>query len=86
MNPKRVKPRIKMSTEVASATILSQTESQSQSQTQTNPEGLSFEVRECEHDGDHVYTPGSPTSPASPLEYDGEVGVLQRSQRRQELK
>lgn len=61
-----------MSTEVVSATTLSQT--------QTNPEGLSFEVRECEHDGDHVYTPGSPTSPASPLEYDGEVGVLQRSQ------
>ena len=82
MNPKRVKPRIKMSTEVASATILSQTESQSQPQPQTTPttEGLSFEVRECEHDGDHVYTPGSPVSPASPLEYDGEVGVLQRSQ------
>jgi len=47
----------------------------------TNEEGLSFEVRECEYDGDHVYTPGSPVSPASPLQYgDGEVGLLQRSE------
>jgi hypothetical protein len=42
-------------------------------------EGLSFEVREC--DGDHVYTPGSPTSPASELEYDDDScrSVLMRS-------
>jgi hypothetical protein len=42
-------------------------------------EGLSFEVREC--DGDHVYTPGSPTSPASELEYDDDScrSMLMRS-------
>lgn len=50
-------------------------------QNKTNDEGLSFEVRECEHDCDHVYTPGSPTSPASPLQCNGDdCGVLQRSQ------
>lgn len=69
MNPKRIKPRIKMSTEVAPI-------QSSQS------EGLSFEVREC--DGDHVYTPGSPTSPTSPasdLEYDDDScrSMLMRS-------
>ncbi len=69
VNPKRIKPRIKMSTEVASL-------QSSQS------EGLSFEVREC--GGDHVYTPGSPTSPASPasdLEYDDDScrSMLMRS-------
>lgn len=66
VNPKRIKPRIKMSTEVAPI-------QSSQS------EGLSFEVREC--DGDHVYTPGSPTSPASELEYDDDScrSMLMRS-------
>ncbi len=69
VNPKRIKPRIKMSTEVAPI-------QSSQS------EGLSFEVREC--DGDHVYTPGSPTSPTSPasdLEYDDDScrSMLMRS-------
>ena len=69
MNPKRIKPRIKMSTQVAPL-------QSSQS------EGLSFEVREC--DGDHVYTPGCPTSPASPasdLEYDDDScrSMLMRS-------
>ena len=66
MNPKRIKHCIKMSTEVAPI-------QSSQS------EGLSFEVREC--DGDHVYTPGSPTSPASELEYDDDScrSVLMRS-------
>lgn len=69
MNPKRIKPRIKMSTEVAPI-------QSSQS------EGLSFEVREC--DGDRVCTPGSPTSPASPaseLEYDDDScrSMLMRS-------
>ena len=59
-----------MSIEVVSSTT----------QTKTNEEGLSFEVRECEHDCDHVYTPGSPVSPASPLEYGDEVGLLQRSE------
>ena len=47
-------------------------------QNKTNDEGLSFEVRECEYDGDHVYTPGSPVSPASPIQCDGD-GVLIRS-------
>jgi hypothetical protein len=66
VNPKRIKHCIKMSTEVAPI-------QSSQS------EGLSFEVREC--DGDHVYTPGSPTSPASELEYDDDScrSVLMRS-------
>ena len=69
MNPKRIKPRIKMSTEVAPL-------QSSQS------EGLSFEVREC--GGDHVYTPGTPTSPVSPasdLEYDDDScrSMLMRS-------
>ena len=62
MNPKRIKPRIKMSIEVVSPTT---------HQNKTTTEGLSFEVREC--DGDHVCIPGTPTSPASPaseLEYD----------------
>ena len=53
-------------------------------QNKTNEEGLSFEVRECEHDCehdcDHVYTPGSPVSPASPLQDGDEVGILQRSE------
>jgi ribosomal protein S18 acetylase RimI-like enzyme len=45
---------------------------------------LSFEVREREHDGDHVYTPGSPISPVSPasdLEYDDDAcrSILMRS-------
>ena len=71
MNPKRIKTCIKMSIEVVSPAT---------HQNKTNDEGLSFEVRECHHDCDHVYTPGSPVSPASPLEYDGEVGVLQRSE------
>ncbi len=49
--------------------------------TPSTTEGLSFEVRECEYDGDHVYTPGSPVSPASPLQCDGDdCGVLMRSQ------
>jgi len=69
VNPKRIKPRIKMSTEVAPL-------QSSQS------EGLSFEVREC--GGDHVYTPGTPTSPVSPasdLEYDDDScrSMLMRS-------
>ena len=69
MNPKRIKPCIKMSTEVAPL-------QSSQS------EGLSFEVREC--GGDHVYTPGTPTSPVSPaseLEYDDDScrSMLMRS-------
>ena len=74
MNPKRIKTRIKMSIEVVSPTT---------HQNKTNDEGLSFEVRECQHDGDHVYTPGSPVSPASPaspLQYGDEVGLLQRSE------
>jgi len=59
-----------MSTEVAAPIQSSQSE------------GLSFEVREC--DGDHVCTPGSPTSPASPtseLEYDDDScrSMLMRS-------
>ena len=70
MNPKRIKTRIKMSIEVVSPTT---------HQNKTNDEGLSFEVRECQHDDDHVYTPGSPVSPASPLQDGDEVGVLQRS-------
>jgi len=70
VNPKRIKPCIKMSTEVAAPIQSSQSE------------GLSFEVREC--DGDHVCTPGSPTSPASPaseLEYDDDScrSMLMRS-------
>lgn len=69
VNPKRIKPCIKMSTEVAPL-------QSSQS------EGLSFEVREC--GGDHVYTPGTPTSPVSPaseLEYDDDScrSMLMRS-------
>ena len=51
-------------------------------QSKINDEGLSFEVRECQHDCDHVYTPGSPVSPpspASPLQYGDEAGLLQRS-------
>ena len=73
--------QIKMSTEIAP-----------QSTTST-PEGLSFEVREKDHEFsdnqpsasayscDDVYTPGSPVSPASPLQCDGgEYGVLMRSQ------
>jgi ribosomal protein S18 acetylase RimI-like enzyme len=45
-------------------------------------EGLSFEVREC--GGDHVYTPGTPTSPVSPaseFEYDDDScrSMLMRS-------
>ena len=71
MNPKRIKTRIKMSIEVVSPTT---------HQNKTNDEGLSFEVRECEHDCDHVYTPGSPVSPVSPLQYGDEVGLLQRSE------
>lgn len=71
MNPKRIKTRIKMSIEVVSPAT---------HQTKTNEEGLSFEVRECEHDCDHVYTPGSPVSPASPLQYGDEASVLQRSE------
>ena len=71
VNPKRIKPCIKMSTDVAAPIQSSQSE------------GLSFEVREC--DGDHVCTPGSPTSPASPaseLEYDDDScrSVLMRSE------
>lgn len=70
VNPKRIKPCIKMSTDVAAPIPSSQSE------------GLSFEVREC--DGDHVCTPGSPTSPASPaseLEYDDDScrSMLMRS-------
>ena len=69
VNPKRIKPCIKMSTEVAPL-------QSSQS------EGLSFEVREC--GGDHVYTPGTPTSPVSPaseFEYDDDScrSMLMRS-------
>jgi hypothetical protein len=71
VNPKRIKTRIKMSIEVVSPTT---------HQNKTNDEGLSFEVRECEHDCDHVYTPGSPVSPVSPLQYGDEVGLLQRSE------
>ena len=42
-------------------------------------EGLTFEVRD--YDGDHVYTPGSPVSPASPLQHDDDnFGLLQRSE------
>ena len=80
MNQKRIKTRIKMSIEVVSPTT---------HQSKTTDEGLSFEVRECEHDCehdcDHVYTPGSPVSPASPaspaspLQDGDEVGLLQRS-------
>lgn len=49
----------------------------------TTTEGLSFEVREC--DGDHVCTPGTPTSPVSPasdLEYDDDScrSMLMRSE------
>jgi ribosomal protein S18 acetylase RimI-like enzyme len=49
----------------------------------TTTEGLSFEVREC--DGDHVYTPRSPTSPVSPasdLESDDDScrSMLMRSE------
>jgi hypothetical protein len=71
VNPKRIKTRIKMSIEVVSPAT---------HQNKTNEEGLSFEVRECEHDCDHVYTPGSPVSPASPLQYGDEAGVLMRSE------
>ena len=73
MNLKRIKPVSKMSTEVVSPTT---------HQNKTTAEGLSFEVREC--DGDHVCTPGSPTSPASSaseLEYDDDScrSMLMRS-------
>ena len=53
-------------------------------------EGLSFEIRDIQpsdnqpsfaYGGDDVYTPGSPTSPTSPLQCDGyDCGVLMRSQ------
>lgn len=33
----------------------------------TQEDGLSFEVRECGYDCDHVFTPGSPISPISPI-------------------
>ena len=71
MNPKRIKPRIKMSIEVVSPTT---------HKNKTTTEGLSFEVREC--DGDHVCTPGTPTSPASDLEYDDDScrSMLMRSE------
>jgi len=70
---------IKMSTEIAP-------------QSTHQSEGLSFEVREKDREcsdnqtssaysGDDVYTPGSPVSPASPLQCDGDgYGVLMRSQ------
>lgn len=58
-----------------------------QSTTQSQSEGLSFEVRECGNNGnsgyggDDVYTPGSPLSPQSPLQYDDDScrSMLMRS-------
>jgi hypothetical protein len=60
-----------MSTEVVSPTT---------HKNKTNDEGVSFEVRE--RAGDHVYTPGSPVSPASDLEYDDDScrSILMRSE------
>lgn len=63
------------------------TQSTTQSTTQSQSEGLSFEVRECGNNGnsgyggDDVYTPGSPVSPQSPLQYDDDScpSMLMRS-------
>lgn len=50
-----------MSIKVASPRDLNNTSSAEQES------GLSFEVRECGYDCDHVFTPGSPISPISPI-------------------